>query len=92
MNFFEFNQNPINGGVQYKHFFTNGYGVSIVQHSFSHGASQGLWEMAVLKGTKDDWDICYDTPITSDVLGYLTVSDVNDYCTQVEQLPEVTKD
>jgi len=47
----------------------NGYGASIVQHSFSYGHEEGLWELAVLD---KDGKLDYTTPITADVLGYLT--------------------
>lgn len=77
-NFKELPSNPINGGIQYEAFYPNGYGASIVQHSFSYGRKDGLWELAVLKGNGEEWGICYDTPITGDVLGHLTEEDVNE--------------
>ena len=77
-NFKELPSNPINGGIQYKAFYPNGYGASIVQHSFSYGREDGLWELAVLKGNEEECVICYDTPITGDVLGHLTEEDVNE--------------
>lgn len=86
-NFKELPSNPINGGIQYIFKADNGYGASIVQHSFSYGKDQGLWEMAVTKYDEDgEWGICYSTPITSDVLGYLSEADVMNYLKQIEQL------
>jgi hypothetical protein len=82
-NFKEFKNQPVNGGIQYLAFFPNGYGVSIVQHSFSYGNKDGLWEMAVLKGNEEEWDITYDTLITNDVLGYLSENEVDEYVEQV---------
>ncbi len=75
--------NKINGGIQYKASFPNRYGASIVQHNFSYGKEQGLWELAVLK----DDDLSYDTPITNDVLGYLTEQEVNEILDAIEVLP-----
>lgn len=70
--------NPANGGIQYIFKADNGYGASIVKHDFSYGGKQGKWELAVIKYSNDtDWDICYDTVITNDVLGYLSESQVN---------------
>ena len=77
--------NPLNGGIQYKAKFNNGYGASIVQHNFSYGGNDGLWELAVLN---KNGNLCYDTPITNDVLGYLTESDVNATLMLIKALPE----
>jgi hypothetical protein len=88
-NFKELPSNSINNGIQYIFKADNGYGASIVQHDFSYGGKKGLWELAVIKYDEDgDWDICYDTPITNDVLvlGHLDESEVMDYLTQIEQL------
>jgi hypothetical protein len=86
-NFKELPSNSINNGIQYIFKADNGYGASIVQHDFSYGGKAGLWEIAVTKYDEDgEWDICYDTPITNDVLGHLRESEVMDYLTQIEQL------
>jgi hypothetical protein len=78
--------NQINGGVQHLAFYPNGYGASIVKHNFSYGHEDGLWELAVIKGTEEDWNICYDTHITSDVLGHLSESDVEDTLVLIQAL------
>lgn len=88
MNFKEFKSYNVHQGIQYLHFFPNGYGVSIVKHSFSYGNKQGLWEIAVLEGNEDEHHITYATPITNDVIGYLNDDEVNDYCKQVSELPK----
>jgi hypothetical protein len=74
--------NPLNGGVQYKFEFANGYGAPVVQSSMSYGGSRGLWELAVLK----DGSITYDTPLTDDVLGWLSESDVADALNTIDLL------
>jgi hypothetical protein len=73
-------------GIQYLVFYPNGYGASIVQHRFSYGSDKGLWELAVIKGNDEDWSICYSTPITSDVEGRLTESEVDELLTKIEAL------
>ena len=78
--------NQINDGIQYLAVYPNGYGASIVQHRYSYGHDQGLWELAVIKGTEEDWNICYDTHITSDVLGYLSDSDVEETLALIQAL------
>ena len=62
--------------------FENGYGVSVIEHGY--GGDVGLKELAVLHSG----EICYDTPITDDVLGYLTDTEVMEIIEQVKQLPE----
>ena len=63
----------INGGVQHEYEFPNGYGASVVSHSYSYGRESGLWELAVL----DHGHLTYTTPITADVLGHLTTEEVD---------------
>jgi hypothetical protein len=83
----KFNPTQINGGIQAIVKFENNHGASVIKHEHSYGGKQGLYELAVIKYDENgDWDICYDTPITDDVLGYLTEDDVTDYLTQIEQL------
>lgn len=82
-NFKEFKTNAIHGGIQYLAFFPNGYGVSIVKSEYSYGGRSGLWEMAVLKGNEEGWELTYETPITDDVLGHLNENEVNGYVDQV---------
>ena len=78
--------NQINDGIQYLAVYPNGYGASIVQHRYSYGYDQGLWELAVIKGTEENWNICYDTHITSDVLGYLTEAEVEETLALIQAL------
>ena len=78
-------------GIAARHFFPNGYGVSVVQFttpfgSGSYGAEEGLYELAVIKGVEENWEICYDTPITGDVIGHLSEEEVEDLLLQVENL------
>lgn len=80
----------LNGGVQTLVFFDNGYGASVVQHKYSYGGDRGLFEIAVIIGNTDRWNICYSTDITDDVLGYLKDSDVADVLEQISALPKVS--
>jgi hypothetical protein len=73
-------------GLHATHFFDNGYGVSVVCGPQSQGGKEGLYELAVLKGVADDWNICYDTPITEDVLGHLSEDEVEVLLYEVENL------
>lgn len=71
---------------QQKIFFENGYGVSIIRGMYTYGGEEGLYELAVLKGTANSADICYDTPITDDVLGYLTMPEAMEIASKVAAL------
>lgn len=71
----------------YHYEFKNGYGASVLRSSYSFGGDRGLFELAVLK----DGDICYNTPITNDVIGYLTADEVTKYLQQIEKTTGLTK-
>jgi hypothetical protein len=78
---------PGSNAVQSIHFFPNGYGVSVVRFPGSYGYGQGLYEVAVIKGTdEEDFKLCYDTPITDDVIGYQSMEDIDNLLSQVESL------
>lgn len=90
-NFKELPNNPCNDGIQYIAKYSNNYGASIVQHSFSYGKDRGLWELAVIKYEPNEtnihnFDLDYTTPITKDVLGHLTESEVNELLDKIEAL------
>jgi hypothetical protein len=80
----EFKQNPMGAdfGIVSRTQFDNGYEVSVVKSEYTYGGSNGLYELAVFK----DGDICYDTPITDDVIGYLRPEDVTDVMAKIQQL------
>lgn len=69
-----------------KIFFENGYGVSIIRGRSSYGYEEGLYELAILKGTASSHCICYDTPITDDVIGFLTMPEAMEIASQVAAL------
>lgn len=74
------------GGVQKLYRFDNGYGASVVKNQCSYGGKKGLWELAVIRWRNNDFDLVYDTPITDDVLGYLTEEDVQKTLLQIQEL------
>lgn len=81
--FFPINDAPFMIGKKARMHFDNGYGVSVVSHSYSYGGRDGLYEVAVLD---EDGDLTYNTPVTNDVIGYLTEEDVSDVMKQVQEL------
>lgn len=70
-------------GHQLRVKFANGYGASVIRHAYSYGGPDGLFEVAVLGS---DGCLTYDTPITDDVLGYQTESDVLGVLTDISAL------
>jgi hypothetical protein len=93
-------------GVQKFWRYKNGYGASVVRFNISsmlpsftngklekvgsYGVNEGLWELAVIKFIKNGYTLCYDTEITSDVIGYLTEKKVEEYLRKIKMLKEVT--
>jgi hypothetical protein len=71
-------------GSQRIYKFPNGYGASVVRHENSYGGRKGLFELAVLDA---NGDICYSSPITNDVIGWLTIEQVDDLLDDISQLP-----
>lgn len=73
--------------IQAKVFYPNGYGASIIQGPHTYGGPEGLFELAVCKGTEKEWGICYYTDITSDVEGHLTKAGVTSLLQRIAALP-----
>jgi hypothetical protein len=78
MNFVSSEVNQMPGGMQVIVKFRNGYGASVVNHSFSYGV-----ELAVLDPRGE---ITYDTPITGDVLGWLDSESLAKALKEIEAL------
>ena len=80
----EFKPNPMGAefGIVSRTKLDNGYEVSIVQSPHSYGGDIGLYELAIFK----DGEICYDTPITNDVIGYLRPVDVTEVMEKIQKL------
>ena len=83
LEFVEINDSPFMVGKKSRMHFDNGYGVSVVSHSYSYGGRDGLYEVAVLDSEDN---LTYDTPVTNNVIGYLTEEDVTDVMKQVQKL------
>lgn len=80
---------PARFGHQWVFRFPNGYGASLITGGYG---VYGEYEIGVLKynGKKDfDYGLTYSTPITDDVLGYLTLKDVEKYLGEILELPQI---
>jgi hypothetical protein len=80
----DFKINPMGEefGITSRTKFENGYEASVVKSEYSYGGRDGLYELAIFK----DGEICYDTPITNDVIGYLTMQEVTDTFIEIQKL------
>jgi len=74
---------PYMVGKQARLQFDNGFGVSVVSHTFSYGGKDGLFEVAVLD---KDGKLTYETSVTNDVIGYLEPHEVSEIMEQVQSL------
>lgn len=79
----EFQLHPMGMGKQCIVQYSNGYGASIVQGPHTYGGKDGLYELAVFG---KDGEITYDTPITNDVLGYLSEDEVTKTLLDIKNL------
>ena len=70
-------------GVQHLFEFWNGFGASVIRGSGTYGATQGLWELAVFG---QDGKITYSTPITSNVVGFLSETEVRRVLNRIQAL------
>lgn len=84
---FRFTYYPEFMSLVYIVFYHNGYGASITKNEYSLGYDRDLWEVAVLKGNKDNYEYCFDTPIADRcAVGNLDNSDVIDICRRIRAL------
>jgi len=69
-------------GIRAEVQFANGYGASVIRGHGTYGGDQGLYELAVTQGD----NLTYHTPITDDVLGFLSEADVTKTLADIEGL------
>jgi hypothetical protein len=72
------------GATQARMSFPNGYGVSVIAGPDFYTRADAPYELAVMK---NDEGVCYDSGITTDVLGYLTADMVTEIMAKVQALP-----
>lgn len=78
-------ETPGIGGSRKVYQFPNGLGASVISHVYSYGGDKGLWELAVIN---ENGSLNYNTPITSDVEGWLTWEEVETLLRKISELPE----
>ena len=70
------------GGEQAIVLFDNGYGASVLRGGVFY-TTGGTFEVAVMR----DGNLDYTTPITDDVLGYLSEAEANKTLSDIKALP-----
>jgi hypothetical protein len=83
LDFEEINEAPFMVGKKARMMFDNGFGVSVVSHTFSYGGKDGKYELAVLDS---NGELTYETPITNDVMGYLESEEVTNIMGDIQKL------
>lgn len=78
----KFEPHPNLPGIRAQLDFPNGYGVSVIAGEPFYTDPERPYEVAVWKGD----DLTYDTPITSDVIGYCTPEAVTDIMKKIQDL------
>jgi hypothetical protein len=72
-------------------FFDNGYGATVVQQQSIISGREVLYDIGVLKGNEEINRLCFDTPITSDVIGRCDEDEITKILKQIQELPKVKK-
>lgn len=84
---------PIGEGVQKLYRFPNGYGASVVRFmihvpfagmvSGSYGASEGKWELGLVKFFDNNFELVYEHGY-DDVVGHLSDEEVESHLAQIK--------
>ena len=81
---FEIISDSFMSGKKSRIMFENGWGASVVSHTFSYGGKTGLYELAVLDS---NGELHYGNDVAQgDVRGYLTEEEVTDLLIQIQKL------
>ena len=76
-------------GVHYIFKFENGYGASVIKGWCTFGYREDKWELGVIffdPENPDDYSLAYNTPLTDDVIGYLTDEEVRELLGKIKEL------
>ncbi len=82
----------VGSGTQKVWRFKNGYGASVVQFKTLFGSfgsytdNKDEWELAVIKFSKDGFNLTYKTKITDDVIGHLSKEEVEKLLIKIKKL------
>ena len=86
MEFKELNFTLSTTGTQALVFFDNGLGASVITGECAYTSEGKPYELAVIAGNSEYWNICYTTGITDDVIGHLSESEICDLLNEIRNL------
>ena len=73
--------------TQYVFKFDNGYGASVIKGEYTYGHEDDQWELAVIIFDEyDNYELCYTTEITNDVIGWLSDEEVRNTLQKIKNL------
>ncbi len=81
-----FEPHPTGDGIMVREHFDNGYGVSVINGGGAYNCGDDEFELAIYD---KDGELCYNTPITDDVIGHLSADEVSEIMTRVAALPSI---
>jgi hypothetical protein len=76
----------LGGILDYKFRFENGFGASVAKGEFTYGGTKDLFELGVIKFDGNNSFLVYDTPITDEVIGWLTNDEVLELLERIKNL------
>ena len=65
--------------------FDNGYTASVITGEYAYSDILHPYEFAIMR----DGEVCYDTSITDDVVGYCTENDIESLLQKTRDLPKL---
>lgn len=64
--------------------FENGYGISVLKGDIFYSNGTDTYEVDILH----NGELCYDTPITNDVIRYVTSEQITDIMKRIQELKD----
>ena len=71
----------MHGGYQTVYAFDNGFDASVIQHRYSRGSDDGLFEVAMVNR---NGNLDYSYPMDGDVIGRLTDKEVGEILEEIK--------
>lgn len=72
---------------QYLFKFDNDFGASVIKGYGTHGYEDDKWELGVIHWDPyGNYHLTYETRLTDDVIGWLSVEDVNDLLDKIKEI------